>query len=152
MFLFSVIDLSPFNFIIVVESLHRHLVILLFVCLFEDLLLFLLLDLHLQLLFEFIMLPMSILSFLLFEHLFEVFPLLLLLPYLPVDLKLLLNGLILNGDISGAVNKHLDPLFPFILLGLPLVFVSVHLLLIIAKCIDVLLLEGFFEEHLAMED
>jgi len=152
MFLFSVIDLSPFNFIIVVESLHRHLVILLFVCLFEDLLLFLLLDLHLQLLFEFIMLPMSILSFLLFKHLFEVFPLLLLLPYLPVDLKLLLNGLILNGDISGAVNKHLDPLFPFILLGLPLVFVSVHLLLIIAKCIDLLLLEGLFEEHLAMED
>lgn len=152
MFLFSVIDLSPFNFIIVVESLHCHLVILLFVCLFEDLLLFLLLDLHLQLLFEFIMLPMSILSFLLFEHLFEVFPLLLLLPYLPVDLKLLLNGLILNGDISGAVNKHLNPLFPFILLGLPLVFVSVQLLLIIAKCIDVLLLEGLFEEHLAMED
>jgi hypothetical protein len=152
MFLFSVIDLSPFNFIIVVESLHRHLMILLFVCLFEDLLLFLLLDLHLQLLFEFIMLPMSILAFLLFEHLFEVFPLLLLLPYLPVNLKLLLNGLILNGDISGAVNKHLDPLFPFILLGLSLVFVSVQLLLIIAKCIDVLLLEGLFEEHLAMED
>jgi len=95
---------------------------------------------------------MSILAFLLFEHLFEVFPLLLLLPYLPVNLKLLLNGLILNGDISGAVNKHLDPLFPFILLGLPLVFVSVQLLLIIAKCIDVLLLEGLFEEHLAMED
>ena len=152
MFLFSVIDLSPFNFIIVVESLHRHLVILFFVCLFEDLLLFLLLDLHLQLLFEFIMLPMSILSFLLFEHLFEVFPLLLLLPYLTFNLELLQIGLFLHRDISGAVNKHLDPLFPFILLGLPLVFVSVQLLLIIAKCIDVLLLEGLFEEHLAMED
>ena len=86
MFLFSVIDLRPFNFLIVMKFLYSHLVVLLFECLFEDFLLFLLLDLNLQLLFEFIMLPVSILSLLLFKHLLEVFPLLLLLPYLPVNL------------------------------------------------------------------
>ena len=86
MFLFSVIDLRPFNFFIVMKFLYSHLVVLLFECLFEDFLLFLLLDLNLQLLFEFIMLPVSILSLLLFKHLLEVFPLLLLLPYLPVNL------------------------------------------------------------------
>ena len=86
MFLFSVIDLRPFNFFIMMKFLYSHLVVLLFECLFEDFLLFLLLDLNLQLLFEFIMLPVSVLSLLLFKHLLEVFPLLLLLPYLPVNL------------------------------------------------------------------
>ena len=86
MFLFSVIDLRPFNFLIMMKFLYSHLVVLLFECLFEDFLLFLLLDLNLQLLFEFIMLPVSILSLLLFKHLLEVFPFLLLLPHLPVNL------------------------------------------------------------------
>lgn len=152
MFLFSVIDLRPLDLVFLLQPLHSHLVVLFVVCLLEHLFVFLLLHLHLQLLFEFIVIPVSVFLLLQCKHLLELFPPLLLLPDLSINLELLLLCLVLDGDTGSPVDDHFDPLFPLVLLREPLLVVNVHLLLLVAECVDLLLFQGLLEQHLALED